>query len=435
MKKPSVALLGRANVGKSTIFNKFIKKRKSIVLDKPGVTRDRIYEDAEFKDYKFRMIDTGGIELNKLKFSEEIKLQAEIAAREADVIVFVVDGKEGLTSEDLFIRDILREYENKVIVAINKTDSKEFQDHRYDFYELGFDEYYEISAENNLGMYELADAIVKNFEDYQYQEDNNLKISIVGRPNVGKSSIVNAMLNEKRVIVSEVSGTTRDSIDTILEVDGEKFNIVDTAGLRRKGRVYEEVEKYSYLRSLKAIDDSDISLLVIDGVEGITEQDKHIAGYILEKGKGIIILVNKWDLKTSDKGSFNQRIKRELQFIDYAPVIYTSALTKEGINKIIPTVKEVEESINKRIKTSIINEVISDAYMMKLPPTYKGKRLKIYYVSQVSTKPPHFIFSVNDRGLVHFSYERYLENRIRDNFSFKGTPIILEFKNRSNKEL
>ena len=297
----TVALIGRPNVGKSTIFNALIKKRKSIVLDTPGVTRDRIYEDAYFKDYKFKLIDTGGIDSEELTFNEEIKIQATIAIDEADVIVFVVDGKEGLTSDDLYIRNLLRNTKKPIIVAINKVDSKDFKEHKYDFYELGFDNYVEVSSESNMGMYELCKNITSHLVIREEEKNDLLKISIVGRPNVGKSSLVNSLLNEDRLIVSSIAGTTRDSVDTILKYHNEEYCLIDTAGLRKKGKVYENIEKYSYMRSIKSIEDSDISLLVINAEEGVIEHDKHIAGYILEKGKGIILVVNKWDLSEEKK--------------------------------------------------------------------------------------------------------------------------------------
>lgn len=430
----TVALIGRPNVGKSTIFNALIKKRKSIVLDTPGVTRDRIYEDAYFKDYKFKLIDTGGIDSEELTFNEEIKIQANIAIDEADVIVFVVDGKEGLTSDDLYIRNLLRNTKKPIIVAINKVDSKDFKEHKYDFYELGFENYVEVSSESNMGMYELCENITNYLVIKEEEKIDLLKISIVGRPNVGKSSLVNSLLNEDRLIVSSIAGTTRDSVDTILKYHNEEYCLIDTAGLRKKGKVYENIEKYSYMRSIKSIEDSDIALLVINAEEGVIEHDKHIAGYILEKGKGIIIVVNKWDLSDENKEDYIKMLRNEFQFIPYAPIIFTSNVTKKGIGNILPMVSKVKESITKEVKTSVINDLIMEAYQMKLPPTYKMKRLKIFFVSQIGSKPPKFLFRVNDDNLIHFAYKRYLENRIRESIDFTGTPIILEFRGKKEEK-
>ena len=433
MKLPTVALVGRPNVGKSTIFNKIVGKKISIIEDTPGVTRDRIYSEASYKNYRFNVIDTGGIDASLEKFNDEIKMQAEIAIDEADVVVFVVDGKEGLTSNDLVVRDILRKSNKKVIVAINKVDNKKAEDHIYDFYELGFDIYIPISGEHGIGFVELMDEVTKDFNESEEKEAKRLKFSVLGRPNVGKSSLINALLNEERVIVSDVAGTTRDAIDTVLAYQKEEFVVIDTAGMRKKGKIYENVEKYSLLRSMKAIDRSDICLLVINAEEGIIEHDKHIAGYVLEKGKGLILVVNKWDTVEGKKSikEYLKEVRSEFQFLSYVPVIFTSALTKKRVHTIMPEVLKVSENIKREIKTSVINDVIQDAYLLNLPPSYKGRRLKIYYVNQTGIKPPKFTFHVNNKNLVHFSYERYLENKLRENFELEGTPIILQFKNRS----
>ncbi len=433
MKLPVVALVGRPNVGKSTIFNKIVGKKISIIEDTPGVTRDRIYSEASYNNYRFNVIDTGGIDASLEKFNDEIKMQAEIAINEADVVIFVVDGKEGLTSNDLIVRDILRKSKKKIIVAINKIDNKKAEEHIYDFYELGFDSYIPISGEHGIGFIELMDEVTSDFNEKEDREDNRLKFSVIGRPNVGKSSLINALLNEDRVIVSDVAGTTRDAIDTILTYQKEEFVVIDTAGMRKKGKIYENVEKYSLLRSMKAIDRSDICLLVINAEEGIIEHDKHIAGYVLEKGKGLILVVNKWDTMEDKKTikEYLKEVRSEFQFLSYVPVIFTSALTKKRVHTIMPEVLKVSENIKREIKTSIINDVIQDAYLLNLPPSYKGKRLKIYYVNQTGIKPPKFTFHVNNKNLVHFSYERYLENKLRENFELEGTPIILQFKNRN----
>ena len=434
MKKPTVALVGRPNVGKSTIFNKIVGKQKSIIEDTPGVTRDRIYSEASYNNYKFDVIDTGGIEISKEIFNNEIKVQFEIAIEEADVVVFVVDGLEGLTSNDYEVRDMLRKSKKKVIVAINKLDNPKRYENIYEFYELGFDEYIPVSGLHNIGFIELLDAICKDFkENTTEKKDQRLKFCLIGRPNVGKSSLLNALINEERSIVSDVAGTTRDAIDTAFTYEKEEYVIIDTAGLRKRGKVFETIEKYSLIRSLKSIDQSDICLLVINAEEGIIEHDKHIAGYALEKGKGLIIIVNKWDkVENPNMNEYKKLIRSEFQFLRYAPIVFTSALTKKRIHTIMPEVKKVGENIKREIKTSILNDVINDAYQLNIPPSYKGRRLKIYFVSQSGIKPPKFTFRVNDKGLVHFSYERYLENKIRENFDFEGTPITIQFKNRSD---
>ena len=434
MKLPVVALVGRPNVGKSTIFNKIVGSKISIIEDTPGVTRDRIYSEGSVGDYRFNVIDTGGIDYEKQQFNDNIRMQAEIAINESDVVLFVVDGKEGLTSNDMAVRDILRRANKRVIVVINKTDAKSYQKHLYDFYELGFDTYIPVSGEQGSGFYELMEEIVKDFTVKPEKEDKRLKFSVVGRPNVGKSSLINALLNEDRVIVSNVAGTTRDAVDTTMKYNGEEYVVIDTAGMRKKGKVYENIEKYSLLRSMKAIDRSDVCLLVINAEEGIIEHDKHIAGYVLEKGKGLVIVVNKWD--TVEEGNIKEYLKQvrgEFQFLSYVPVVFCSALTKKRVHTIMPEVVKVGENINREIKTSVLNEVINDAYQLNIPPSYKGKRLKIYFTNQSGTKPPKFTFHVNNKGLVHFSYERYLENKIRESFDFEGTPIILQFKNRGEQ--
>ena len=435
MSMPTVALVGRPNVGKSTLFNKIVGRQVSITEDIPGVTRDRIYQEANYNKKKFYLVDTGGIDATKMTFNDEIKMQAEIAIKDADIVVFIVDGKEGLTQNDLIVRDILRKSNKDVIVAINKMDVKEAKDNIYDFYELGFDKYIPISSIHNTGYVELMDTITDGFHEYEETVDERLKFSIIGRPNVGKSSLMNAMLNEERVVVSNIAGTTRDSIDSVLKYHNEEYVLIDTAGMRKKGKVFESIEKYSLLRSLKAIDRSDICLVVINAEEGITEHDKHIAGYAIERGKGLIFVVNKWDtVKDTTIQEFEKLMRAEFQFATYAPIVYLSALTKKRIHTLMPEVIKVAENIKREIKTSVINEVILDAYQLNLPPSYKGKRLKIYFTSQTGTKPPKFTFRVNSKGLVHFSYERYLENKIRENFDFTGTPITLQFKNRNGDD-
>ena len=435
MSLPTVALVGRPNVGKSTLFNKILGEKISIIEDTPGVTRDRIYREAIYNQKKFYLIDTGGIDTEKKDFNEEIRIQSEIAIKEADIIVFLVDGKEGLTTNDKAISSILRKTDKKIIVAINKMDVKEAKDNLYDFYELGFDTYIPISSIHNIGYIDLLDTITMNFNIQEETIDTRTKFSIIGRPNVGKSSLMNALLNEERVVVSNIAGTTRDSIDSILKYHNEEFVMIDTAGMRKKGKIFDSIEKYSLLRSLKSIDRSDICLVVINAYEGITEHDKHIAGYAIERGKGLIFVVNKWDLvKDTTIQDFEKLMRNEFQFAPYAPIVFLSALTKKRIHTLMPEILKVKENIKKEIKTSLLNEVIEEAYQLNLPPTYKGKRLKIYFTNQTGVNPPKFTFRVNNKGLVHFSYDRYLENKIRENFDFTGTPIILQFKNRSENE-
>lgn len=437
MKKPVVALVGRPNVGKSTLFNRLVGSKTAIIEDTPGITRDRIYGSVTFDQYQFHLIDTGGIDIEKDNFNEEIKIQAQIAIGEADVIVFVVDGKEGLTTNDYVVRDMLLKSGKTIIVAINKMDSKFAKDHMYDFYELGFDNYLFISSEQNDGIYELLTMITSYFQPMEEEENKAIKFSIIGRPNVGKSSLVNAILNEERVIVSNVAGTTRDAIDTPFTYHGEEFTVIDTAGMRKKGKIYETVEKYGLLRSLKAIDRSDVCVLVIDATEGIIEHDKHIAGYAIEAGKPIIIVVNKWDTienKDESMKKFTQNIRNQFQFMPYAPIVYLSALTRKRIHTLMPQIIKVYNNSTKMIATNLLNSVIEDAYALNLPPTYKGKRLKIYFCNQARSQPPTFNIQVNNKGLVHFSYERYLENKIRESFDFEGTPIVLQFKNKGEQE-
>ena len=436
MKRPVVALVGRPNVGKSTLFNRLVGSKIAIIEDTPGITRDRIYGIVNFHEYSFHLIDTGGIDITEDKFNNEIKVQAEIAIDEADVIVFVTDAKEGLTANDIVVKNMLLKSNKKVIVAINKIDSKYATDNMYDFYELGFDNYLNISSEQNEGIYELLEEITKDFKAYEEEADDTLKFSVIGRPNVGKSSLVNAILNEERVKVSDVAGTTRDAIDTPFTYHGQPLIVIDTAGMRKKGKIYENVEKYSLLRSLRAIDRSDVCLLVLDAQTGIIEHDKHIAGYAIEAGKPVIIVVNKWDVieeKDEQMKKFIKDIRANFQFMPYAPIVFLSALTKKRMHTLIPQILKVHENSRRMIPTNLINDVIRDAYNLNLPPSYKGKRLKIYFTNQASVAPPTFNIQVNSKGLIHFSYERYLENKIRESFDFEGCPIILQFKNKGEQ--
>ncbi len=436
MSLPTVALIGRPNVGKSTLFNKIAGERIAIIEDVPGVTRDRLYQEVSYNNKPFYLIDTGGIDMGSETFNREIELQALIAIEEADVVIFIVDGKEGLTSNDLKVRDYLRKSSKKVIVAINKIDNKESQNHLYDFYELGFETYIPISSIHNTGYIELMDEVCRNFNEREKGlTDERLKFSIIGRPNVGKSSLMNALLNEERVVVSNIAGTTRDTVDSLLKYHGEEYILIDTAGMRKKGKVFESVEKYSLLRSLRAIDKSDICLVVINAEEGIKEHDKHIAGYAIERGKGLIFVVNKWDtVKDTTIKEYEKLMRAEFQFATYAPIVFLSALTKKRLHTLMPEVVNVGKNIHRLIKTSVLNEVLLDAYQLNIPPSYKGKRLKLYFSHQTGVKPPKFTLRVNNKGLVHFSYERYLENKLREAFDFTGTPIIIQFKNRNGEE-
>lgn len=432
---PTVCLIGKPNVGKSTIFNKLIKENKSIVLDTPGITRDRIYGNVNYKNKSFLLIDTGGIELGNDTWNKDILLQATLATEEADIIVFVVDGKENISGSDLKIRDMLMKTNKKVIVAVNKIDNEKRCDAIYNFYELGFSIVLPLSAAHNKGFNELLEEITKEFAESSLIEDERLKFCLIGRPNVGKSSLINALLNEDRVIVSDIAGTTRDATDTVFTYNKEEYIAIDTAGMRKKGRIYEDVEKYSLIRSLKAIEKSDVCVLVINAEEGILEHDKHILSYAIESGKGIVIAVNKWDtIKNPDKEIkiWQKNIESHFMFASYAKVVFLSAKTKKRIHTLMPAIIESYQNNHLEIKTSDLNDVIRDAVLMHEPPSYKGKRLKIYFVHEEDINPPKFTFQVNNKGLVHFSYARYLENKIRENFDLTGTPIILKFKNKKD---
>jgi len=426
--KPVVAIVGRPNVGKSTIFNRIVGERISIVEDVPGVTRDRIYSSAEWLTHEFNIIDTGGIELGNEPFLDQIRQQAEIAIDEADVIVFLTNGREGVTAADEIVAKILYRSKKPVVLGINKIDNPEMREMIYGFYSLGFGEPYPISGSHGLGLGDLLDDVVKNFkqeEEEDYAEDV-IKFSLIGRPNVGKSSLVNALLGEERVIVSNVAGTTRDAIDSSYTYDGQDYVIIDTAGMRKRGKVYETTEKYSVLRALRAIERSDVVLAVIDGEEGIIEQDKKIAGYAHDAGRAIVIVVNKWDAVDKDEKTMNKwekNIREHFQFLDYAPIVFLSAKTKKRIHTLLPIINTASENHALRVQSSVLNEVVMDAVAMNPTPTDNGKRLRIYYATQVAVKPPTFVVFVNDPELMHFSYERFLENRIRDAFGFEGTPI------------
>jgi GTP-binding protein len=428
MPKPVVAIVGRPNVGKSTIFNRIVGERISIVEDIPGITRDRIYSSGEWINQDFNIIDTGGIEIGDAPFLTEIRQQAEIAIDEADVIIFMVNGREGVTAADEEVAKILYRSDKPVVLAVNKIDNPEMRNDIFDFYALGFGEPMPISGSHGLGLGDLLDAVIQHFpkgeqDDY---DENTIKFSLIGRPNVGKSSLVNALLGEERVIVSNIAGTTRDAIDTPYTKDGNEYVIIDTAGMRKKGKVYETTEKYSVLRALKAIERSDVVLVVIDGEEGIIEQDKKIAGYAHQAGRAIVMVVNKWDAVDKDEKTmqeYEKKIRAHFQFLDYAPIIFLSAKTKRRIHTLIPMINMAAENHNLRVQTNVLNDVILDAVAMNPTPTDNGTRLKIYYATQVAVKPPAFAVFVNDPELMHFSYERFLENQIRAAFGFEGTPI------------
>jgi len=432
----TVCLIGKPNVGKSSIFNRLIKEKKSIILSEPGITRDRVYGTVNYKNKKFSIIDTGGIHGEDDNFDKDILMQAELAIDEADTILFVVDGLEELSDSDKTIRNMLKKSGKEVIVLVNKIDNQKRMDNIYAYYELGFENIISVSAEHNLGFKELLEELTKNINETEEDEEDILKFCFIGRPNVGKSSLINALLNEDRVIVSDVAGTTRDAVDTRFTYDKNEYIAIDTAGMRKKGRIYETVEKYSLLRSMKAIERSNVCVLVIDGEEGIIEHDKHILSYAIEAGKGIVIAVNKWDTMKNpneDIKRWKQELEVYFKFVPYINFVFVSAKTRKRIHTLMPEIINAYENNKKELKTSLLNDIITDAVNLHQPPSYKGKRLKIYFVSQTDSKPPKFTFQVNNKKLVHFSYERYLENKIREAFELEGTPIILQFKNKSDK--
>ncbi|GEO68385.1 ribosome biogenesis GTPase Der [Levilactobacillus acidifarinae] len=429
MAYPVVAIVGRPNVGKSTLFNRIAGERISIVEDTPGVTRDRIYAPAEWLGTEFRMIDTGGIDMGDEPFLTQITQQAEIAIDEADVIVLVVSAPEGITDADEKVAKILYRSKKPVILAVNKADNPEVRETIYDFYALGFGDPYPVSGVHGLGLGDLLDAVVKEFpaEDGA-PKDDSIRFSLIGRPNVGKSSLVNAMLGEDRVIVSNIAGTTRDAIDTKFTADDTRFTMVDTAGIRKRGKVYENTERYSVMRAMRAIDDSDVVLVVLNAEEGIREQDKRVAGYAHEAGRGIIILVNKWDTLKKDNHTltdFENLIRAEFQYLSYAPILFVSAKTGQRLSQLPAMIKRVSANHNQRVQSATLNDVIMDAIALNPTPSDNGKRLRVYYATQVAVAPPTFVVFVNDPKMMHFSYERFLENQIREHFDFEGTPLHL----------
>ncbi|MGD8189183.1 ribosome biogenesis GTPase Der [Brevibacillus ginsengisoli] len=426
---PVVAIVGRPNVGKSTIFNRLVGERIAIVEDKPGVTRDRLYGKGEWLNQYFHVIDTGGIEVGDTdEILVQIRHQAELAIDEADVIIFVVDLRSGVTDADMEVARMLNRTKKPIVLCVNKVDNPEMRNEIYEFYQLGVGDPFPVSGSHGLGLGDALDEVLNHFKNREEDErtEDQIRISIIGRPNVGKSSLTNAILGEERVIVSDVAGTTRDAIDTPFEREGQEYVLVDTAGMRKRGKVYEGTEKYSVMRALKAIEDSDVVLVVLNGEEGIIEQDKKIAGYAHEAGKAIIIVVNKWDaLEKDDKTMqrFTEQVRDEFKYLSYAPILYVSAKTKQRVHTILPKVNEVAEAHSMRVPTATLNDLITDATIMTPPPSDKGKRLKINYTTQATVKPPTFILFVNDPELMHFSYERYIENKIREAFVFEGTPI------------
>ena len=425
----TIAIVGRPNVGKSTVFNRMLEQRLSIVEDTPGVTRDRIYGDCSWLNKTFRLIDTGGIQIADQPFAKEINMQVEIAIEEADVIIFLTSGKEGLTNDDQYIARLLRKSNKPVVLGVNKIDGQEKIDNIYEFYSLGLGDPIPVSGSHGIGIGDLLDECTKQMPDKQKDSyDGMIKFAIIGRPNVGKSSLTNAFLKQDRVIVSNIEGTTRDAIDTVFVANDKTYVVIDTAGIRKRGKVYENIEKYSVLRAKGAIERADVVLIVIDGEKGIIEQDKHVAGLAHEAKKGVIIVYNKWDLvdkddKTMDK--ITKEIREQFAYLDYAPVAFTSAKDGKRVNTLLPLIDEVYNNVNLRIKTNVLNEVIMDAQLANPAKTHNGKRLKIYYASQVETAPCVIALFVNDPELMHFSYQRYIENKVREAFGFEGVPITI----------
>ncbi len=436
MRKPIVAVVGKPNVGKSTFFNKLSGKHIAIVKDEPGVTRDRIYVDVEWSGCEFTMIDTGGIEPSSQDIIlSQMREQAEIAMSLADVIIFMVDGKQMYTSSDEEIAQMLRRSKKPILLVVNKVDTQYLPEHFYDLYNLGMGDPFPISSVNKLNFGDLLDEIIKLFPNDLYGEEDNdaIKVALIGKPNAGKSSLINKIIGENRVIVSEIAGTTRDAIDTPFRFDDQDYILIDTAGIRRKKKVIEDVERYSVMRALTAIERSDVVLIVIDATEGITDQDKKIAGYAHEAGRGCIILINKWDLiikNNKSVNSFTEHVRNELSFMSYAPILFVSAQTGQRVMNILQEVNVVSEYQNMRVQTGLLNDILNEAILLNQAPSDKGKRLKIYYITQVGVKPPTFVLFVNDEELAHFSYLRYLENVIRKEFKFYGTPIIMQVRQK-----
>ena len=440
MSKPVVAIVGRPNVGKSTLFNVLAGERISIVKDTPGVTRDRIYADVNWLDHQFTMIDTGGIEPDSRDvILSQMREQAEIAIATADVIIFLTDVKQGLQDSDAKVADMLRRSGKPVVLVVNKVDNfDKYMADVYEFYNLGIGEPFPVSASSMLGLGDMLDEVISHFPEYgkDEAEDERPKVAIIGKPNVGKSSLINKLSQEDRVIVSDIAGTTRDAIDTDIKYNGKEYVFIDTAGLRRKNKIKEEIERYSIIRAVTAVERADVCVIVIDATEGVTEQDAKIAGIAHERGKGIIIAVNKWDaIEKDDKTIYRhtEKIRQILSFMPYAEILFISAKSGQRINKLFETIDAVIENNSMRVATGVLNEIVAEAVAMQQPPSDKGKRLKIYYVTQVAVKPPTFVIFVNDKELMHFSYTRYIENKIREAFGFKGTPLKFIIRERKEK--
>lgn len=441
MRKVIVAVVGRPNVGKSTLFNVIAGKQISIVKDTPGVTRDRIYADCEWLNHPFTLVDTGGIEPDSRDvLLSQMRSQAELAIETADVILFVVDVRSGVTDADYAVAELLRKSHKPIVLCVNKVDSfQKLGNEIYEFYQLGLGDPFGVSSVNQLGLGDLLDELLKHFPKglKEEAEDDRIRVALIGKPNVGKSSMINKLLGENRVIVSEIAGTTRDAIDTEIIHDGERYIFIDTAGLRRKGRVTDEIERYSVIRTVSAVDRADICVVLIDAIEGITEQDVHIAGIAHESGKGVIIAVNKWDAVEKDDRTmrdFTKKLREKLSYMDYAEYLFLSAKTGQRLTKLFPLIDMVHQNQMLRVKTGLLNEIMMKAAAMKQPPSDKGKRLRLFYITQVSVRPPSFVIFVNDRELMHFSYTRYLENRIREAFGFRGTPLRFIIRERGERE-
>lgn len=435
--RPVVAIVGRPNVGKSMLFNRIVGERMAIVEDVPGVTRDRLYAKSEWSNREFNLIDTGGIEIEEDdRIINQIRLQAEIAIDQADVIIFVVDSSTGMTNADQDVMDILFRSQKPIVLAVNKVDNPDMMINTMEFYVLGVGEPFGVSSIHGLGIGDLLDEVIAHFgPEVEEVEDDSTKVAVIGRPNVGKSSLVNAILGEDRVIVSDIAGTTRDSIDTKFMADGQEYTLIDTAGIRKRGKVYEKIEKYSVLRAMAAIEKADVCLIVLDASTGIAEQDKKIAGYAHEAGKASVFVYNKYDVIDKETDTINEitrEIRNEFAFMDYAPIVFLSALTKKRIHTLLPVVDYVSEQHSQRIETHLINECIRDAIAINPPPTDKGRKLKIFYMTQVSVKPPSFVLFVNNQEIMHFSYERFLINKLRERFNFEGTPIRIMIREKDD---
>ncbi len=432
----TVAIVGRPNVGKSTVFNRMLEERVAIVEDTPGVTRDRIYGDCRWQTRTYRLIDTGGVQIEDVPFQKEINAQVDIAIEEADVIIFLTDGRTGLTADDEYIARLLQQSKKPVILAVNKIDDHSLIGDIYEYYSLGMGDPIAVSGVHGIGIGDLLDRVVELMPEKSEEEyEGMIRFAIIGRPNVGKSSLTNAFLKQERVIVSDIEGTTRDAIDTVFEADGKNYVVIDTAGIRKRGKIYENVEKYSVMRAKSAIERSDLALVLLDGSTGIIEQDKHVAGLAHDAGKGVIIVYNKWDLVDKDDKTMSEitrKIRKEFVYLDYAPIAFVSAKQNKRIDTLLPIIDLVYENLNKRIQTSVLNEVVMDAQMTNPAKPHNGRKFKIYYASQVSTAPCTIVLFCNDPELMHFSYQRYIENQLREAFGFEGIPINIIARKRAD---